>query len=55
MTQNDANEILQYVAQDILAPMAFDERPASVVWDELTGEPFTKLCEIVNKKISKKP
>lgn len=55
MTQKDADEILQYVAQDILAPMAFDKRPASDVWNELIGEPFTKLCKIVYEKISENP
>ncbi len=48
MTKEDANEILSYVAQEILSPMAFDERPASEVWAELTKAPFSKLCKIVN-------
>lgn len=51
MTKQEADEILQYVAQKILSPMAFDERPASEVWKELIGSPFSKLCRIVNEKV----
>lgn len=51
MTKEDANEILAYVAQEILSPMAFDERPASEVWEELKRAPFIKLCKIVNEKV----
>ena len=53
MTKENANEILSYVAQEILSPMAFDERPASEVWEELTKAPFSKLCKIVNEKVEK--
>lgn len=53
MTKEDANEILAYVAQEILSPMAFDDRPASEVWEELTKAPFSKLCKIVNEKVEK--
>lgn len=53
MTKEDANEILSYVAQEILSPMAFDDRPASEVWAELTKAPFSKLCKIVNEKVEK--
>jgi hypothetical protein len=51
MTRQEADEILQYVAQKILSPMAFDERPASEVWEELIGSPFSQLCKIVNEKV----
>lgn len=51
MTKQDADEILQYVAQKILSPMAFDSRPASEVWEELIGSPFSQLCQIVNEKV----
>ena len=52
MTREDANEILGYVAQEILSPMAFDNRPASKVWEELTSTKFNTLCKIVNSKIT---
>ena len=55
MTKADAHEILGYVAQKILSPMAFDNRPASEVWLELTAAPFNELCRIVNEKVEKNP
>lgn len=51
MTKQDADEILQYIAKNILSPMAFDKRPASEVWEELIGSPFSQLCKIVNEKV----
>lgn len=53
MTKEQADEILGYVAQEILSPMAFDTRPAGEVWKELIGEPFNKLCKIIYEKIEK--
>lgn len=52
MTRKDADEILGYVAQEILSPMAFDNRPANKVWEELTSTKFNTLCHIVNSKIT---
>lgn len=52
MTKEEANEILGYVAQEILSPMAFDDRPASKVWEELTGTKFNTLCHMVNSKVT---
>ena len=51
MTRAEADEILEYVAQNILSPMAFDDRKASEVWEEMIGEPFNKLCKKVFEKI----
>lgn len=53
MTRHEANEILGYVAQNILSPLALDERPAKEVWLELIGEPFNQLCAFVDKKVEK--
>ncbi len=53
MTKIEAEEILQYVAQKILSPMAHDNRPAPDVWEDLIGEPFNGLCKIVYEKIEK--
>ena len=47
MTKEQSDAILGYVAQNIISPLAFDERPASKVWEELTGEPFNKLVKLV--------
>ena len=53
MTEVKANEILGYVAQEILSPMAFDNRPAKEVWSELTGNQFRKLSKIVWDDVNK--
>lgn len=53
MTKTKANEILGYVAQEILSPMAFDDRPASEIWSEMTGNQFHKLAKIVYEDIDK--
>lgn len=51
MTRADAEEILMYVANNILSPMARDERKAKEVWEELVGEPFSTLCKKVFEKV----
>lgn len=53
MTETKANEILGYVAQEILSPMAFDNRPAKEVWSELTGNQFHTLAGIVWEGVDK--
>ena len=53
MTRADAEEILMYVANNILSPMARDERKAKEVWEELVGEPFSTLCKKFLKKFKK--
>ena len=47
MTRNDADEILSYIAQNIISPLAFDERKAKDVWLEFSGEKFNQLCSFV--------
>ena len=47
MTRNEADEILSYIAQNIISPLAFDERKAKDVWLELSGEKFNQLCSFV--------
>lgn len=54
LTREQADEILAYVAQEIISPIAFDKRPAEEVWLELIGQPFNKLCEMVHKLVDKK-
>lgn len=48
-----ADAILSYVAQEIISPLAFDNRPAEIVWSEMTGEKFNKLCDFVRKTLDK--
>lgn len=54
ITREQADEILSYVAQELISPLAFDERPAKEIWLELSGEPFSKLCEMVYELVDKK-
>ena len=54
LTREQADEILAYVAQEIISPIAFDKRPIDEIWLELTGEPFNKLCEMVYELVDKK-
>lgn len=49
MTKNERDEILCYIAQEIISPLAFDKRPASEVWWELSGEKFKNLCKFVSQ------
>lgn len=53
MTKEQADKILSYVAQELISPLAFDERPAKEVWGELTGEKFNKLCGLVYEAVDK--
>ena len=52
MTKNEAEQILIYVANNILSPMC-DDRPAHEVWKELIGTPFNNLCKMVHEKVEK--
>ena len=54
ITREQADEILSYVAQEIISPLAFDERPAKEIQLELSGEPFSKLCKMVYELVDKK-
>jgi hypothetical protein len=49
MTKEEREEILCYIAQEIISPLAFDERPARKVWLELSGQKFNSLCEFVSQ------
>ena len=54
ITKDTADEILAYIAQKIISPLAFDDRPASEVWLELSGEKFNELCAFVREMIERK-
>lgn len=47
MTKKEAEDILCYVAQKIISPLAFDETPAREVWLRLIGDDFNKMCKFV--------
>lgn len=49
MTKNERDEIMCYIAQNIISPLAFDERPAREVWLELSGKKFNSLCAFVSQ------
>lgn len=48
-----ADAILSYVAQKIISPLAFDDRPATIVWLEMSGEKFNNFCDFVRKTLDK--
>lgn len=54
MTRKEAEDILCYVAQNIISPLAFDETPAKEVWLKLSGDDFNKLCEFTYNMIEEK-
>lgn len=54
LTREQADEILAYVAQELISPLAFDKRPAKKVWLELSSHPFNKLCEMIYKLVDEK-
>lgn len=53
MTQYEADEILSYVAQNLISPLAFDSTPAKEVWLRLSGEDFNGLCAFVQTFVEK--
>lgn len=53
MTKENAEEILAYVAQNIISPLFEDERPAKEVWLEMCGKTFNDLCVFVYQKVEK--
>lgn len=54
MTRREADEILIYVAQNIISPLAFDDTPAKEVWLRLSGEGFNKLSSFIHKMVTER-
>lgn len=52
MTKEEATDILCYVAQEIISPLAFNEKIGNEIWEELTSEKFNKLCRFVNGMVN---
>ena len=48
-----ADEILSYVAHNIIAPLALEHRTAIEVFEEITQAPFNKLCKFVRETLDK--
>lgn len=56
LTKKQAEDILCFVAQEILSPMAFrQDITASDYWLEKTGDTFNRLCALVHKYTEKEP
>ena len=53
ITKDIADEILSYVAQNLISPLAFDDRPASEVWLELSGNKFNDLCKFISEMVKR--
>ena len=53
ITREEADEILTYIAQNLISPLAFDARPVSEVWLEMSGENFNELCVFIFGMIKK--
>ena len=51
--REEADEILSYIAQNLISPLAFDKRPASEVWLKMSGEKFNELCAFIYGMIKK--
>lgn len=47
MTKEQADEILCYVAQEIIAPFAYDKKANLDVWKQVVEDNFSTLCKIV--------
>lgn len=52
ITRDEADEILSYIAQNLISPLAFDKRSASEVWLELSHEKFNELCAFINNMLN---
>ena len=54
MTREEAENVLQYVAQNIISPLAFDPTPAMDVWLRLIKDDFNHFCKFVCDMIDDK-
>jgi hypothetical protein len=49
ITRDEADEILSYVAQNLISPFAFDDRPTSEAWLTMSGEKFNEFCAFITE------
>ena len=47
MTRQEADEILAYVAQNIISPLSRSNETAKETWLRLSGKEFNELCAFV--------
>ena len=47
MTRQEADEILAYVAQNIISPLSCSNETAKEAWLRLSGKEFNELCAFV--------
>ena len=47
MTKEERDEILTYVAHNLISPLCFDNRPAREVYLDMSGDKFNALVEFL--------
>ena len=54
MTKKEIDEVLTYVAQNLISPLYKENlRPAREVWEEMIGEPFNNFSKFMHEKLDK--
>lgn len=53
MTRQEADEILSYVAQNIISPLWNSNETAKEAWLRLSGKEFNELCAFVRGMCNK--
>ena len=54
MTKKEVDEVLHYVAKEIISPLCHDKRTGDEIWDEMIGTPFNKLVAFMHSMIEEK-
>ena len=53
MTKAEADEILGYIANEMISPICDSNKTANEIFSELTKEKFNDLCRLVYAKVEK--
>ena len=51
MTKKEVDEVLHYVAKEIISPLHRDKRTGDEIWDEMIGIPFNKFVTFMYNMI----
>lgn len=51
MTKKEVDEVLHYVAKEIISPLHRDKRTGDEIWDEMIGVPFNKFVTFMHNMI----
>ena len=51
MTKKEVDEVLHYVAKEIISPLHRDKRTGDEIWDEIIGVPFNKFVAFMHNMI----